>query len=257
MPALLPFTFGIPLLPRACAGDWSRIETLLDLTLRSVLAQTDADFRVLIAGHDRPEQLPDDPRIQFLQAEWPAEGVRSDNLDRGRKTQMINCNVRDTEGGLLMLLDADDWVDRALVEASRATISPDQVGGLIDAGFAVDFRSLRAAPIPHPHIFDQPFHRICGSSSVLKIEPGNSTPLHADPYSILHEHYRLPEAAAAHHGKLASLPVLGAYLINTSENHSETHGPFVDWRRVFTDAVNRWGEPLNQSLAGQFGLDFR
>jgi hypothetical protein len=33
-----PFTFGIALLPRASAGNWSLIEALLDLALGSVLA---------------------------------------------------------------------------------------------------------------------------------------------------------------------------------------------------------------------------
>lgn len=254
MTAPLPFTFGIPLLPRACALNWPLIETLLDLTLRSALAQTDPHFRIFIAGHDRPERLPDDPRIEFLEADWPVEAVRADNLDRGRKTQLINRRVLENGGGLLMFLDADDWVDRQLVATARAALGPDQVVGLIESGIAADFHSLQVAPLPHPRIFDQPFHRICGSSSVLHLQPEDSDPLHADPHSILHEHYRMPETVAAHGGQLALLPVRGAYLINTSENHSETHGPFATWRQTFTRAVNRFGLPLQQSTAVQFGL---
>jgi hypothetical protein len=52
-----PFTFGIPLIARAASDDWPLVEHLLDLTLRSVLAQRDGDFRVLLAAHDLPEPI--------------------------------------------------------------------------------------------------------------------------------------------------------------------------------------------------------
>jgi hypothetical protein len=61
---------------------------------------------------------------------------------------------------------------------------------------------------------------------------------------------------AAHHGgALASLPVSGNYLINTSENHSELHGPHAGWRRILTASVNREGAPLDGGLAARFGLE--
>jgi hypothetical protein len=80
-----PFTFGIPLIARDAATDWPLVEALLGLTLRSVAAQTDPAFRVVIAGHDRPAVAPLDRRITFIAADWPVEAVRADNLDSGRK----------------------------------------------------------------------------------------------------------------------------------------------------------------------------
>jgi hypothetical protein len=53
---------------------------------------------------------------------------------------------------------------------------------------------------------------------------------------------------------LARLPVSGNYLINTSENHSEVHGPHPQWRRTFTAAVNREGHALDGVIAARFGL---
>lgn len=254
MTAPSSFTFGIALLPRASADNWSRVQRLLHLTLTSALAQTDPRFQILIAGHDRPDHLPDDLRVHFLPVDWPAEIVRTDNLDRGRKTQLINSHVLESGGGLLMFLDADDWVDRRLVETARCTIRPHQAGGLIESGVAVDFQSLRTLPVPHPACFNEDFHRLCGSSSVLQLKPEASDTLLADPYAHLHEHYRMPEVARAHGAKLASLPVSAAYLVNTTENHSEKHGPFRGWREEFSRAVNRLGSPLERKTALRFGV---
>jgi hypothetical protein len=85
MPDCEPFTFGIALIPRAAAHNWPLIETLLDLTLTSVCAQTDPDFRVVIAGHDRPRIIPDDRRFTFVEVDWPAQEPGPDNADSGRK----------------------------------------------------------------------------------------------------------------------------------------------------------------------------
>jgi hypothetical protein len=250
-----PFTFGIALVPRASARNWSLIEALLDLALTSVLAQTDQAFEVVIAGHDRPCTTMDgDPRLTFLAADWPVEDTGPHNDDSGRKKHALNDFVLDRGGGLFMLLDADDWVDRHLVEAARATIGPDDVGGLIEAGFVTDFQTLHAAPLPHPRVFPGAFHRLCGSSTVALLRPKEVDPLRRDPFSILRSHHRWVEVARQRGAGLARLPVAGNYLINTSENHSEVHGPHFEWRRAFTAAVNRQGYALDDATAARFGL---
>ena len=75
------FTFGIPLIARSSARDWPLVERLLGLTLASVRAQSEGDFRVLVVGHDRPNGA---DTFDFVQVDWPPEDVRADNLDSGR-----------------------------------------------------------------------------------------------------------------------------------------------------------------------------
>jgi hypothetical protein len=254
MTAAQPFTFGIPLIARAAARNWRLVEALLDLTLASLRAQTDQDFRVVIAGHDRPQAELGDPRLAFLAADWPAAPVRADNLDSGRKKHAINERVCDSGGGLLMFLDADDWIDTRLVATARAMIGPHHVGGLITAGFATDFRNLRAVPLPHPRIFHGEFHRICGSSTIMRLAPDDPDPLRRDPCTVLHEHYRWPEVAREHGLCVARLPICGNYVVNTSENHSEVHGPYADWRRDFARSIGREGDPIDETFAARFGL---
>ena len=245
------FTFGIPLIAKASARDWPLVERLLALTLASVAAQTDAEFRVLIVGHDRPDI---DATVDFVEADWPPEAVRADNLDSGRKKTVICEHVLARGGGLLLLLDADDWVDRRLVEVARATILSHEIGGVVTSGFATDLRSLRSIPIPHAGLFDREFHRLCGSSIVARLDATAQDGLRRDPFAVLHEHYRWIETCREHGVAWRRLDVTGTYVVGTSANHSEEHGPFADWRRAFADGIARDGEPADEDGLARFGL---
>ena len=250
-----PFTFAIALTPRANARDWGLIEALLDLTLASVRAQTDPDWRALIAVHERPRLAVADDRVAFVEVDWPVAPPGPHNDDSGRKKHLLSDIVRDRGGGYLMVLDADDWVDRGLVAAARAGIGEDHVGALIESGLAVDFATLRAAPLPHPALEGLPFHRFCGSCGVVLIRPGADTELRRDPFAVLRSHHRWVEVAAEHGAGLARLPVSGAYLVNTGENHSDVHGPYADWRRGFVARVNAVGREVDAETAARFGQE--
>ena len=88
---------------------------------------------MVIAGHDRPRTMRDDPRLTFVEVDWPVQHPGPDNADSGRKKHAISEFVLERGGGLLMLLDADDWVDVRLVEAARAAIRQGQIGVLIES----------------------------------------------------------------------------------------------------------------------------
>ena len=72
---------------------------------------------------------------------------------------------------------------------------------------------------------------------------------------MLRSHHRWPEVAQEHGVRLASLPVSGTYLVNTSENHSDLQGPHHAWRQALIAAVNREGQDLDGAAAARFGLD--
>ena len=251
-----PFVFGIPLIARAVAGDWPTVEHLLGLTLRSVLAQDDADFRVLLAAHDVPEAwraVRDDPRFTFLPADWVPEPPTAANDDGGRKKWLVKRRVGAEGGGLLMFLDADDWVASDLVRHARDVVGPDDIGAVISSGYAIDYRSGRTMAFPIGGGFDAEFHQLCGSSTVARVVPGAEDPLRSDPHAVLGSHHEWPQVAARHGVALARLDTVGGYLIGTGTNHSERESPVAWWRREITDEVRRRGEPLTASLAGRFG----
>ncbi len=253
-----PFTVGIPLIARAAAYDWAVVQHLFRLTLRSLSKQTDAHFRIVVAGHDRPDTDTEPACLDFIEADWPTEAVRSDNLDSGRKKALINAHVRSSGGGYLMFVDADDWVDTRTVATVRARLPPGPgglIGGVVASGYAIDLRNRRALPIPHPDVFNGGFHELCGSSTVALVDPGAASAVRRDPHSVLHEHYRWEDACREHGVVSARLDLVGAYLVNTSANHSTSHGPFAEWRQRFDAEVAARGDAIDAALLARFGLD--
>ena len=252
------FVFGIPLIAESRAGDWDRVDALLGLTLRSVLAQTDPDFEVLLAGHDVPPSwralTGGDARFRFLAARHAADAPTHRNDDAGIKKWAIKQEVTRSGGGLLMYLDADDLVDRRVVEVARGAIGREQVGAVVGKGVIVDLVSLRAGVLPDRRIYGGPFHELCGSSTVARIEPASADPVRRDPYEVLGSHHVWPSRAAEAGLSLAWLDVWGAYLVNTSQNHSETYGPYAEWRRSLNAALASQGRPFGSDLAALFGL---
>jgi hypothetical protein len=208
---------------------------------------------VLIAGHDRPA-LPADPRITFVPAPWPAEPPGPHNDDSGRKKHFLSGRVLELGGGLMMLVDADDWVERTTVATSRRLLSDGADGGLIVRGEVVDLATRVSAPLPHPAIFGD-FHRVCGTSTVTRLRPEAADPLRRDPFAVLRSHHAWLERAEEVGARLVRLPVPAAYLIGTSINHSDLHGPYADWRRGFRAAVNAHGRPVDQTLLARYGQD--
>jgi hypothetical protein len=253
-----PFIFGIPLIARAVSRDWGQVERLFALTLNSVLAQTDQHFQLLLAAHEPPTawaRVADDPRFQLIRATWPPEPVTAANDDGGAKKSLIKQAVRDSGGGLLMFLDADDWIARDLVEVARRVIGPDRVGGLVGHGFALDHVSFRLVPFPIGKAFDGPFHGLCGSSTIGRIAADGAIPHRLDPHAALGSHHEWEARAAAAGLSLAWLPTCGLYMVGTGQNHSETEGPFAGWRRDVTEVVRQTGTPLTAEMARTFGQD--
>ena len=68
-------TFGIviPLKSKKISRDWNVTSGTLERTINSVLAQTDGDFIVVVAGHDKPEFMDglSDKRIRFVSVDFP------------------------------------------------------------------------------------------------------------------------------------------------------------------------------------------
>lgn len=252
------FYVGIPLIARAVAGDWPLVEHLFGLTLTSLLAQDDPDLRILLAAHDVPApwaRHAADPRFTFLQADWHPAPPTAANDDGGRKKWQIKAFVRAAGGGLLMFLDADDWVGRGLVGSARRAIGPDHVGAIVGGGMAIDYRSRRALPFPIPGVFDGDFHELCGSSTIARVIPDAVDPIGVDPHAVLGSHHEWSATAAARGARLARLDdVAGAYIVGTGENHSERDGPFAAWRLGITQAVRSAGIPVDDALLAQFGL---
>ncbi|MAX01229.1 MAG: hypothetical protein CMN72_16640 [Sphingomonas sp.] len=240
------FYFGIPLISAAAANDWQRVNQLLRDTLHSVQAQEDGNFRVIIVGDDAPigwrEGFGQDERFVFVAANAARSAPTGANDDAGVKRWMIRKWVKDAGGGLLMLLDADDLVDRATVRMARERMRGDVRAAVIGKGVAIDWVSGYALELPHAEVYEGAFHTLCGSSTIARIAPND------DPFDALGSHHRWPENAAEQEIDLIRLPLWGGYRVNSDQNHSETHGPYAAWRQWFNRAVVEHGAPLSPAL---------
>lgn len=238
--------------PRANAGDWELTQDLLGLTLQSLAAQTDGDFRVLIAGHERP-RLPADARVEFFSVDWAPAPTGPHNDDSGRKKHLLSERIGARGGGLMMIADADDWVDRRTVETARRELaSGGWHGGVITAGDAVDLATLRACPIPAPGVWGE-LHRVCGTSTVTVLRPDARGEAERDPFAVLRSHHAWLERAAEHGLKLRRLEVGAAYVVGTTLNHSAVHGEHPDWFQGFRRALNARGAPVSTATLERYG----
>ena len=71
--------FMTPLIGRDKARNWDTVCRWVQLTAESLLRQTDPTWKWVICGQDRPDTLPDDPRINFLLMSTPSGGAINDN----------------------------------------------------------------------------------------------------------------------------------------------------------------------------------
>lgn len=253
-----PFFFAIPLIGRAASRDWSRVCGLLRLTLRSILSQSDPDFEVLVAGQDHPDWWSElartDRRLRFLKADWPSEPATAANDDGGRKKALLKQHVSARGGGLLMFVDGDDLVDREVVSGARRWLSAEAVGGLVLGGVAIDLRACRAIRLPAPGIFGEPLYKLCGSTTIARIQPASPLLERRDPHAVLGSHHEWDRMARRLGLRLSRLPLWAGYLVNTGENHSETAGPFSEWRQDFSRAVRNLGTPISDTIVARFGI---
>jgi hypothetical protein len=148
--------FAICLKSKRLSSDWDALSKMLSATLRSILASSDERFRVVVAGHEKPdiEELKD-PRVVFLESPYPVPEQPSGH-DRWLKRVVIGAWIRKRtrERVRVMFLDADDLVHKQLVRA--ALRSSPRVSLVIDKGYRFDMRNGALQPIGK-------FDRRCGS----------------------------------------------------------------------------------------------
>ena len=215
------------------SADYGKVESLLAETLRSVCAQDDDDYIVIIVGNRRPAfELP--PKVRFVEVDFPApappSGPQTDLTsfvwDKGTKIGLGLIAAREHNPDYVMIFDADDYVSRRLVSFARANAT--RPGWVVSQGWIYShsagvYREIRD------------FHRTCGTCHVVTFDayavPTDLT-LDATQQQISAAYgERLSRILGAHRNartwfaengwELAPLPFHGAvYNVDTGENHS-------------------------------------
>ncbi|MCM3439695.1 hypothetical protein [Metabacillus halosaccharovorans] len=115
--------FAISLKSKRVSQNWGRVQENLAKTLRSILKNTDQNFRVIIAGHKKPDiaELNHD-RVKWIRVKFPPpKNSKGFYFDKIRKRLVIGAFLRKIGfSGYFMPVDADDWIHYRFVEYIRS-----------------------------------------------------------------------------------------------------------------------------------------
>lgn len=247
--------FCAPLMGRHIAEDWGVVSAGVAHMTASLIAQTNPNWTLLLTSQDRPDTLPDDPRIQFLPFDAPVTGM--DKLIKVK--YLVNALGPSMEGrdGYLHALDADDILHPDLV----AHICRDnngqgywhKYGGMLDAETG---RIARCGPRSLRYPTSRPFLSQCGSSAAVYVDYRDPA-RRADELATLfytsgHRNFlRVSRALGLH---LAPLPFAAAlYVMNTGENMRQKRG--LMHRKMTYLTQNALPAPQLAAMTAAFGLE--
>ena len=156
--------FAISLKSRIVSRNWDHVQASLSKTLRSILRNTDQNFRIIIAGHEKP----DIKEIEHSQVTWlsvdfpppvPPGNALEFHVDKRHKRRVIGAYLREIGfSGYFMVLDADDWIHYRFVEYIRSQPITDAF--VLTKGIMIN-QGLKEVWVRNR------FYRGCGSSAVV------------------------------------------------------------------------------------------
>lgn len=114
-------TFIIPLVARIDEEQWRDRCARLRQTLSSLLNSTNPDFEIVVAGHDKPDNLPYDKRVHFVPVDFERP-PRDADIIRRRRDMLWKIRAawdyarRNWSTRYVMRVDADDMLSNKLVQ---------------------------------------------------------------------------------------------------------------------------------------------
>lgn len=233
----------------------------LVFTLRSVCAQRDRRFRVLVVCNTGQQAVFRHPLVDWIEVDLPPPSPqqRADfgmpllRLDRGCKYINGLIYARRYQPSHVMFFDADDYVSNQLAELVAA--NPDQDGWYLDRGYLYDSADGTLGQIDN-------FNMLCGTSHIIKYSllenkiPDGVKGLGReeiertiDEYFLLYiigSHRWVAQYLAENGHPLAPLPYFGAiYHVGHGENHTARSG-IIQTRavKISLDLVQEFSLPL-------------
>jgi hypothetical protein len=251
------FAFITSLIHPLNCQSYARVGDLLDRALRSVCGQTRDDFVVLVVGNEKPRLRFSDPRINFVQVQYPPAGPKRGQVasrdrrrfDKGTKLAAGLLYARARNPQYVMFFDYDDLVHRGI--AAYVKKYPGADAWEINVGYVYWEGSSRITLV-------RGFSGLCGTSNVLSFRlldcPASLTPQSSQQEIVGVLGQRYVECVLGAHShilghfrakgcSIASLPFPGAVWIRgTGENASLSRGfPSLLGRRITPDIQRDFG----------------
>jgi hypothetical protein len=228
---------------------------LLERTLRSICAQTDARFRVIVVCHKVPPLNFQHCAIEYLKVDFepPAQGhaqllrnFDAGRLDKGRKYLSALYHLRGFDFSHVMFFDADDLLSNGIVETVLS--APLSQSWRINSGYIFKDGSPLLYRIPFR------FYNKCGTSFIFSSSIFNLPERMEDVdqewiTTVLGSHTRVQRYLKERNIALKNYPHYAVmYVVETGINHS---GP-KPFRSFFPQ-----GWKTNPWLALQIPFRFR
>lgn len=254
--------FGIPLISRAAAKDWSRVMHHLGATLKSLDRQTSRQFCIFVAGTDEPElEPPLSQSFEFLRCpDLAGYDKISRRADGANKRFTVARRARERGGGYIMFVDSDDLVSRHLV--SFIEQNPHPSGYLATDGYIFNARTDQIAPYPFEGYEDFPFDQVCGTCAIARYSADDLPACEGQDCAfarIYKSGHRLVRRYAFDEGRpLAKMPFRSvAYVKETQQNLSQlpprTKG--ADFHDALLADMPDYAAERTPQLEAEFSLD--
>ncbi len=243
--------FVVPLQSPAVSRDWQKVSRLAERTLRSICAQTCAEFRVILVCNQRPAGGFTHPALTIIEDDFPTPGDSRDDrmIDKGRKILRAVVHARQWAPLHLMLVDADDCVSRELARFVEAHRTED--GWHFHTGYVHDQHSRWV-------LRKHGFHLVCGTSHILRCEaedlPAHTAVEESDFWVLSNGHPHIVNAMKHRGTPLAPLPFIGS-IYNTATGENFAASSLHQWysrRMLFRKFLNF--RPLTTRIRNEFGL---
>ena len=248
--------FIIPLKSKQVSQSWSRLSQLFTRCLQSVCNQTNPNFRVVVACHERPDIQFIHPQIDYVEVDFPApdrnsadfgEVAGSGDTDKAKKILAGLNFAKQFAPSHVMVVDADDCVSNQL--AALVDNNSQCNGWYFKKGYVYEEGSKML------FLNTKNFNQSCGTSIIIKYSLYSL--LFPSKYYYNH-HDRLLKNGVV----LQELPFPGAiYIIKNGENQFMTVNKTQDlqkqenWLLFLIKKVLKYRPlPIANNIRRNFGL---
>ncbi|MGQ4664786.1 hypothetical protein AB3Z07_11215 [Metabacillus halosaccharovorans] len=205
--------FAISLKSKKSSRNWKRVEKNLSTTLKTIFNNTDQNYRVIIAGHKKPdiEELLHE-KVTWIRVKFaPPKSPKGFFWDKIRKRKVIGTYLRKIGySGYFMPVDADDWIHYKFVEYIRSCPISDAY--IFNKGFMVNIFKKELW-------MRSRFYGGCGTSQVFYFR-NEEFPLTTKKTDIRKSNFRV---VIKHHGRVLK------HLRNMKKNYSLVNIPLLTW----------------------------
>jgi hypothetical protein len=244
--------FVVALQSPQASKNWSHVCRLWERTLRSICAQTNPDFRVVLVCNERPKIDFTHEALTVIEEEFPLPQPTGPSrmADKWRKVRRGLTAARHLAPAHVMIMDADDCVSRNL--AALVAQKPEARGWVFNQGYIHD----EGTGWLHRK---SDFDRYCGTSAIVKLAPEDipapeSKESSDNFYILANGHGVIADYLRDRGEPLERLPFVGAiYITATGENDSGV--ALRNWRgkkMMLTKLLN--SRPLTAKVRNEFGL---